>query len=161
VEKGKRGAVAASAIGGAAVIAAIVLFASGAMGGILTPGSNGNNMTTVASPPDGAPKMVLVVLKGDEDSSRPVAQYDSNNTQPIQLANNAHVRFDSPEYRTAESMRVIARDLDDGSIQLLRKSYDVNNEFFINLSEGRYDLEVQASWFEKGSFVYKFDITVT
>jgi hypothetical protein len=109
---------------------------------------------------DKAPKMLLVLLKGAEDSSEAVAQYEANNTEPIQLATNAHIRFDSPDYRTAEGMKAIARNMDDGSIQLLRKSYDVNNEFFINLGKGHYELQVQASWFDKGSFVYRFDIMV-
>jgi hypothetical protein len=159
----KRGIIAASAIGGVVVVAGIVfLLAPGIVGGIFPPladGDDTNNTTTVASPEE-APKMLLVVLQGDEDSSSPVAQYEANNTEPIQLASNAHVRFDSSDYRTAEGMKVIARDMDGGTIQLLRKSYDVNNEFFINLGKGHYELQVQASWFERGSFVYKFDIMV-
>jgi hypothetical protein len=163
VVESKRGIIAASAIGGVVVVAGIVfMLAPGIVGGIfpsLADGDDTNNTTTVASPEE-APKMLLVVLQGDEDSSSPVAQYEANNTEPIQLASNAHVRFDSSDYRTAEGMKVIARDMDGGTIQLLRKSYDVNNEFFINLGEGHYELQVQASWFERGSFVYKFDIMV-
>ena len=159
----KRGIIAASAIGGAVVVIGIVfMLAPGIASGIfpsLVNGDDTNNTTTVASPGE-APKMLLVVLQGDEDSSSAVAQYEANNTEPIQLASNAHVRFDSSDYRTAEGMRVIARDMDGGTIQLLRKSYDVNNEFFINLGKGHYELQVQASWFERGSFVYKFNIMV-
>ena len=159
----KRGIIAASTIGGAVVVIGVVfLLAPGVVGGIfpsLADGDDTNNTTTVASPEE-APKMLLVVLQGDEDSSSAVAQYEANNTEPIQLASNAHVRFDSSDFRTAEGMKVIARDMDGGTIQLLRKSYDVNNEFFINLGKGHYELQVQASWFERGSFVYKFDIMV-
>jgi hypothetical protein len=163
VEKGKKGVIAASAISGAVVSAGIVfLLAPGITGGIFPPvgdGDDTNNTTTVASSGQ-APKMLILLLKGAEDSSEAVTQYEANNTQPIQLAGNAHVRFESPDYRTAEGMKVIARDMDDGSIQLLRKSYDVNNEFFINLEKGHYELQVQASWFEKGSYVYRFNILV-
>lgn len=136
--------------------------ASDVIGGIFTPpatGGNSNNMTTVASSGE-APKLLLILLQGDEDSSDAIAQYEANNTEPIQLASNAHIRFDSPDYRTVESIRAVARDMDTGEIQLLRKSYNVNNEFFINHGKGHYELQVQASWFEKGSFVYRFDIMV-
>jgi hypothetical protein len=159
-----KGLIAASAAGAVVVIGAIVYFlAPGILGGSIPPPVNGgddnNNTTTVASPGE-APKMLLVLLEGPEDASTAVAQYEANNTKPIQLAGNAHIRFDSPDYRTAESIRVIARDLDTGEIQLLRKSYDVNNEFFINVGEGHYELQVQATWFEKGSFVYRFETMI-
>lgn len=154
MEKSKKGVLAASAIVGVVVVAGIVfLLATNIVGG------NTNNTTTVASSGK-APKMLLVLLQGAEDGSEAAARYEANNTEPIHLASNAHVRFDSSDYRTAEGMKVIARDMDDGTIQLLRKSYDVNNEFFINLGKGHYELQVQASWFERGSFVYKFDILV-
>jgi hypothetical protein len=104
--------------------------------------------------------MMLVVLQGDEDSSSAAVWYEENNTEPIQLARNDHIRFDSPGHRTAEGMRVLARELDSGNIERLRKSYDVNNEFFINLNKGNYELQVQASWFEVGSYVYKFNVAV-
>jgi hypothetical protein len=51
--------------------------------------------------------------------------------------------------------------MDSGAILLLRKSYDVNNEFFVNLDKGSYQLQVQATWFEVGSHIYKFNIAVT
>jgi hypothetical protein len=105
--------------------------------------------------------MILVVLQGNEDSSKPVTQYDANNNQPIPISSNEHIRFDSPDYRTAESMKVVARDMDSGAILLLRKSYDVNNEFFVNLDKGSYQLQVQATWFEVGSHIYKFNIAVS
>lgn len=163
MERSKKGVIAASAIGGTLIITVVVfLVAPGITGGSFPSagyGVNTNNTTTVASSGE-APKMLLLLLKGAEDSSDAVAQYEANNTQPIQLASNAHIRFDSSDYRTPEGMRVIARDMNDGSIQLLRKSYDVNNEFFINLEKGHYELQIQASWFEKGSYVYKFNIIV-
>jgi hypothetical protein len=159
VAKSKRGIITASAIGAAIVIGGIVfLSGSNIIGGLSSGDKSSNNTTAVAGLQ--APKMVLVVLKGDEDSSNAVTQYMANNTKPIHLATGAHIRFDSPDYRTAEGMKVIARDIDGGTIELLRKSYDVNNEFFINVGKGHYNLQVQASWFEKGSFVYQFDVLV-
>jgi hypothetical protein len=156
----KRGIIAASAISAVVVIAGIIFISnSNIIGGLLSPGAkSSNNTTTIAGLR--APDMVLVVLKGDEDSSNAVTQYKANNTEPIRLASGAHIRFDSPNYRTAESMKVIARDVEGGTIELLRKSYDVNNEFFVNVGKGHYKLQVQASWFEKGSFVYQFDVLV-
>ena len=160
MERGKKGAIPASSIGGVVLIAGIVfLLAPGSIFPPVTDGDDTNNTTMVASSGE-APKMLILLLKGAEDSSEAVAQYEANNTESIQLATNAHIRFESSDYRTAEGMRAIAKDMDDGSIQLLRKSYDVNNEFFINLEKGHYELQVQASWFEKGSYVYRFDIMV-
>jgi hypothetical protein len=159
-----KGVIAASAAGAVVAIGAIVyLLVPGALGGSnINPSQdrNNNSTTTVASPQGEAPRMLLVLLQGAEDASTAAAQYEANNTEPIRLASNAHVRFDSPDYRTAESIRVIARDLETGEIQLLRKSYDVNNEFFVNVGKGHYELQVQSSWFERGSFVYGFDIMV-
>ena len=158
MDKGKD-VIAASAIGAAAVIAGIAYFIAPGM--MLPPQVDANNdSTTIASPSVEPPKMLLALLEGPEDASGAVAQYEANNTESIQLASGAHVRFDSADYRTAEGMRVTARDTDTGAIQLLRKSYNINNEFFINLEQGRYELQVQASWFEKGSFGYRFDIRV-
>jgi hypothetical protein len=156
----------------AAYVAAVVvaggvilfMFSPGTLGGLFpttdkTPDIKNN--TTIATTNKEPPRMILVVLRGNEDSSKPMAQYDANNAQRIQISSNGHIRFDSPNYRTAESMRVIARDLDNGAILLLRKSYDVNNEFFVNLDKGGYQLQVQATWSEVGSHIYKFDIEVT
>lgn len=157
-----KGVIVASAVGAVIVVGAIIYFlAPGIFVGTASPSPDGdnNNTTTVAASGD-APVMMLVLLQGPEDASTAAAQYEGNNTEPIQLATGAHIRFDSPDYRTAESMRVVARNLDTGQIELLRKSYDVNNEFFINVDEGHYELQVQASWFEKGSFVYAFDVMV-
>jgi hypothetical protein len=153
----KRGIIAASAIVAFVVIGGVIFFSGpNIFAGLMSTKSNNTNIVTGLH----APEMVLVVLKGDEDSSNSVTQYKANNTEPIRLASGAHVRFDSPEYRTAEGMKVIARDVDGGTIELLRKSYDVNNEFFINVDRGHYELQVQASWFEKGSFVYQFNVQV-
>jgi hypothetical protein len=157
-----KGAIIASAIGAVIVICAAVYFLAPGIFGSPSPppaGGDGNgNPTTTASE---APRMLLMLLESAEDASPAVAQYEANNTEPIQLASNAHIRFDSPDYRTAESMRVIARDVNTGEIELLRKSYDVNNQFFVNVGPGNYEFQVQASWFERGSFVYDFNIMVT
>lgn len=178
MKKGRKGyIIAATAAAAVVVIAGIIFrFAANNVGedGEGTPppddatttvaedNNNGDNSnstkTNIAS--SEIPKLMLVVLQGDEDSSSATAQYEENNTEPIQLARNGHIRFDSPDYRTAEGMRMLARDLDNGNVERLRKSYDVNNEFFINLNKGHYELQVQASWFEVGSYVYKFNVAV-
>jgi hypothetical protein len=165
VENSKRGYIIAASV--AAVVAGgiiLFLFSPGTLGG-LSPATDKTpdvkNNTTIATTDKGPPKIVLVVLQGNEDSSKPVAQYGANNTQPIPISSNEHIRFDSPDYRTAESMKVVARDMDSGTILLLRKSYDVNNEFFVNLDKGSYQLQVQATWFEVGSHIYKFNIAVS
>lgn len=159
-----KGVIAASAAGAVIVIGAIIyLLVPAVPGGTRSPpavgGDNNNNTATVASSGE-PPVIMLVLLQGPEDASAAVAQYEGNNTEPIQLASGAHIRFDSADYRTAESMKVVARNLETGQIELLRKSYDVNNEFFINVDKGHYEFQVQASWFEKGSFVYGFDVMV-
>lgn len=159
-----KGAIAASIVGAVIAIGAIVYFVAPGILSLPTnggpvDGGNSNNTTTVASPSE-APEMFLMLLEGPEDASPAVAQYGANNTEPIQLSDNAHIRFDSPDYRTAESMTVIARDVNTGEIELLRKSYDVNNQFFVNIGPGDYEFQVQAEWFEIGSFVYDFTITV-
>jgi hypothetical protein len=161
----KRGYIIAASVAAVVVAGGVVLFlfSPGTLGGLFPAKDKApdiKNNTTIATSKE-PPRMILVVLQGNEDSSKAVAQYDANNTQPIQVSSNEHIRFDSPNYRTAESMKVIARDMDSGAILLLRKSYDVNNEFFINLSKGSYQLQVQASWFEAGSHIYKFNIAVT
>jgi hypothetical protein len=164
VENSKRGYIIAASVA-AVFVAGVVLFlfSPDTLGGLFPATDKApdiKNNTTIATNKE-PPTMILVVLQGNEDSSKAVAQYDANNTQPIQVSSNEHIRFDSPNYRTAESMKVIARDMDSGAILLLRKSYDVNNEFFINLNKGSYQVQVQASWFEAGSHIYKFNITVT
>jgi hypothetical protein len=152
-----KGAVAAAILGGFTAIGAIAYFAApGFFNGI-----NGrppdDDETNTAS--DG-PVMQLFVLAGDEDNSPSIATYDANNTQPIQLEQDQHIRFDSPETRTAEGMRVTAKDFDTGDIVLLRKAYDVNNEFFASVDEGHYEILVQATWAEKGTFVYRFNVMI-
>ncbi|HEX7033398.1 MAG TPA: hypothetical protein VF172_10395 [Nitrososphaera sp.] len=158
-----KGVIVGSAAGAAIVIGAIIyLLTPGVLGDTTSPpaaGGDDNSITSVASSSE-PPTMMLVLLQGPEDASTAVAQYEGNNTEPIELASGAHIRFDSSNHRTAESIKVVARNLDTGEIELLRKSYDVNNEFFINIDKGHYELQVQASWFEKGSFVYGFDVMV-
>jgi hypothetical protein len=159
VERSK-GIIAASAIGAVIVIGGILyLLAPNVISASLPSATKNSNSTTIATS-DQTPEILLIVLQGDEDSSKPVAQYEANNTEPIPLVSGSHIRFDSRDYRTAEGMKVIARNVDGGTIELLRKSYDVNNEFFINIGKGHYELQVQASWFEKGSFVYGFDVKI-
>jgi hypothetical protein len=166
VENSKRGYIIAASVAAVVVASGIVLllFSPGTLGG-LSPATDKTpdvkNNTTIATTNKEPPKMILVVLQGNEDSSKPVTQYDANNNQPIPISSNEHIRFDSPDYRTAESMKVVARDMDSGAILLLRKSYDVNNEFFVNLDKGSYQLQVQATWFEVGSHIYKFNIAVS
>ena len=121
-------------------------------------GNPANNVTTTASD---QPNLVLVLLEGAEDSSAAVAQYDPNTSNTISLQSNAHIRFESPKVRPPESLKVLAVDLDDGGMTILRKSYDVNNEFFINLEQGEYELRAQASWFDRGTFFYTYKIAVT
>lgn len=159
-----KGVIAASAAGAVIVVVTIIfLLLPGVIDGI-TPspavGADNNNGSTSIAFSDEPPRIMLVLLEGPEDGSTSVAEYEANNVYPIELAMGAHIRFESPDHRTAESIRVVARNLDTGQIELLRKSYDVNNEFFINIDKGRYELQVHASWFEKGSFVYAFDILV-
>lgn len=168
MENSKRGYIIAASVAAVVVAGGVVLFlvSPNLVGNLISTVGKindvANNTTAIATSNAGSPpKMVLIVLKGDEDSSNAITQYDANNTKLIELLPEAHIRFDSPDYRTAESMKVVARDLDTGTIHLLRKSYDVNNEFFVNLGKGSYQLQVQASWFEAGSHIYKFDITVS
>ena len=161
----KRGYVIAASVAAAAVAGVVsFLFSPRILGGLFSTADKINdvpNNTTVAPPAGEPPKMLLFVLKGDEDSSGHLTQYVANNTEQIELLPEAHIRFDSPDYRTAESIKVVARDMTTGTIHLLRKSYDVNNEFFVNLDKGSYQLQVQATWFEVGSHIYKFNIVVS
>lgn len=102
-----KGVIAASVVGALVAIGAIVYFlVPGVLVDILHPmnsGDDGNNTTTIASP--GAPRMQLLLLEGPEDGSTAAASYEANNTEPIQLASNARISFDSPDYRTDEGMR--------------------------------------------------------
>lgn len=157
-----KGAIAASIVGGLVALGAIVYFlAPGIITGII-PIPNRveetDNDMIIASP--SVPRMQLLLLESADDNAPVVARYDANNTEPIELASNAHIKFDSADYRTAEGMTITARNLNTGEIELLRKSYDVNNQFFVNLDNGSYDIQVQAKWAEKGTFSYKFDVLV-
>jgi hypothetical protein len=104
------------------------------------------------------PRIVLAVLKSDEDNSAGTTFFDANNTVPIALLEGQHIRFESPDYRMPDSMKVIAID-SSGVVHILLKSYDVNNEFFINLGKGSYELKVQARWLEH-TYIYSFNVTV-
>jgi hypothetical protein len=159
-----KGYVVAGSVAGAVVVVAVIFLTINPTIGLSpTPpdNANGTSVTSTAVSNATAPDMVLILLRGSEDSSRPVAQYNPDTAEPISLATNAHIRFDSQDHRTPEGIKVLARDLDDGTMHILRKSYDVNNEFFINLDRGNYQLQVQATWFELGSYVYNFHIAVT
>lgn len=163
MENSKRDYVAAASVAAVVVAGGIILFvfAPGLLGGLFSTSNqtpNVQNNTTIASSKQ--PNMVLIVLMGNGDYGTATAQYNSDNSQPIQLVSNEHIRFDSPNYRTPESIYVVARDMNKGNIQLLRRSYDVNNEFFVNLGKGSYQIQVQATWFESGSHNYKFNVTV-
>ena len=145
---------AGAAVGG--VVLALLVFAP--MARPESPGAPASNDTTnIASE---QPNLVLSVLQGAEDSSAPVARHDPNSKEMISLQSNEHIRFESDKVRPPESLRVLAEDLDDGRITILRKSYDVNNEFFVNLEQGKYELRAQASWFDRGTFFYTYNITV-
>jgi hypothetical protein len=159
---GNKGYAIAASVAGAAVVVAVIFLAMNPIIGIPTPPGNvnGTSVTRTATVNATAPEMLLIVLRGSEDASEPVAQYSHDAKEPISLAANTHIRFDSPDRRTPEGIKVLARDMDDGTMHILRKSYDVNNEFFINLAKGDYQLQVQASWFEIGSYVYNFHVVV-
>lgn len=155
-----KGVIAASIVGGLVAVGALVYFlAPGIVTGRPVPNiaDEPANNTRIAGEP---PTMYLLLLETAEDVSPSVASYEANNTAPIQLRPDAHIRFESPDHRTPESIRAVARDIDTGEIVLLRKSYDVNNQFFVYVDKGHYDIQLQATWAEKGSFMYKFDVLV-
>jgi len=105
------------------------------------------------------PRLILTVLNGNEDNAKGVASYDENNTNPIVLSEGQHIRFESPDYRRSDGMRVIAME-PSGEIHILLKSYDVNNEYFINVSKGAYEIRVQARWLDNTYFyTYKVQIS--
>ena len=103
--------------------------------------------------------MVLTTLQGNEDHSPAKQSYDSSNH--VLLPVDEHIRFDTPEYRIPESLKVVAVSSATGTIHTLLKSYDVNNEFFVKLEPGDYQFRVQATWSELGTNVYVFDVTVS
>jgi hypothetical protein len=121
--------------------------------------SNGTNAAAADSSEPIPPRMVLAILDGNEDHSEGIAQYEANNTDRITLAAGQHIRFESPDYRTPDAMKVISLS-PKGTIQTLLKSYDVNNEFFVKLEKGNYELIVQARWIEQ-TYVYHFYITIS
>jgi hypothetical protein len=161
VENSKRGLLVVASIV-AVITGAFVLFSSPVFQSLFTLPKNDNksaNNTDIASVED-SPSLVLVVLKGDEDHSPGIKKFKTNNTDSIPLVVGQHIRFESPDYRAPESMKVIAKNTDSGTIRILLKSYNVNNEFFIRLEEGSYQLQVQATWFELGTHFYTFNISV-
>jgi len=154
---GRIGYIVAEGIVIAAIIGLVVLFHPlGNTGG--TPPIIDNNSTGVASE---QPALELVLLEGAEDASKPVARYAAGNNETIYLQIGSHLRFESPQSRPPDSLRVVAHDLEDGSVLILRKSYDVNNEFFVNLQQGKYELRAETSWVDKEPYLYTYDITVS
>lgn len=130
----------------------------------LSNNSSGLNKTTNIANLNETPKMVIMILKDNADHSNSTAEFEANNTQPIIITTGTHIRFDSVDHRTPETINVIAQQLsntNNGKIFVLRKAYDVNNEYFVNLQEGHYTLKVAAEWIEIGSRNYDFDIIVT
>jgi len=105
------------------------------------------------------PRLVLTILKGNEDSSVGIGSYEENSTNPIVLAEGQHIRFESPDYRRSDGMKVTAMG-PDGNIHILLKSYDVNNEYFINVDRGTYEIRVQARWVDN-TYFYSFNVQVT
>lgn len=148
--------IVAAGIAAAAVIGVLVLFNPMART-VGFPDLAADNATNVASE---QPMLELVLLENAEDSSRAVERYLPENNETISLSGDAHIRFESPELRPPDSLRVVAHDTEDGSILILRKSYDVNNEFFVNLGQGKYELRAEATWADDGHFLYTYDITV-
>ncbi|HKU48883.1 MAG TPA: hypothetical protein VJP79_02935 [Nitrososphaera sp.] len=155
----KKGYIVAAGVAVGAIVGVMVLFMSQASFG-KQGGEQLNATTTASSSSSDRPDLMLILLKGQEDSSVPVARYNPDLNQAITLHSSDHIRFEPPNNRPPESLRIIAEDVDDGRILILRKSYDVNNEFFVNLDHGEYQLRAQASWFDKGSYVYTYDINV-
>ena len=45
---------------------------------------------------------------------------------------------------TDRLLKVLAVDLGDGGMTILRKSCDENNEFLVNFGQGKYELGAQA-----------------
>ena len=152
---GRTGYIVAAGVAAAAIIGVLVLFNPIARLNGLAAG--GGNETAISSE---MPKLELVLLEGPEDASAAVAQYAPNDNQTITLQSDAHLRFDSPDARAPDSLRVTAHDLEDGRILILRKSYEVNNEFFVNLEQGKYELRAEASWADNPPYLYTYNISV-
>ena len=144
------------------VVGAVFLLFRNSLEGSISPANNDELLTDTASvtsskPP---PPMVLTILQGNEDNSKALEQYRDNNSESITLRVDQHIRFESPDYRIPDSLKVIAVG-QSGGIHTLLKSYDVNNEFFTKLDKGSYQFRVQATWFEIGTEVYLFNVTIT
>ena len=159
-----KGIVIGASIAAAVVIVMAVSLSGGTNNPLLGPmsskESNKSDMSNgvVVASQNTPPRMVLAVLKTDEDNSAGTTFFDANNTEPVALIEGQHIRFESPDYRMPDSMKVIAMD-SSGNVHILLKSYDVNNEFFINLAKGNYELKVQARWLEH-TYLYSFNVVV-
>lgn len=152
---GRTGYIVAAGVAAAAIIGVLMLFNPiSRLNGLPSNGSNGTNISSEQ------PTLQLILLEGPEDASAAVAQYTPNSNETINLQSDAHLRFDSPDARPPDSLRVTAHDLEDGQILILRKSYEVNNEFFVNLEQGKYQLRAEAAWTDNGPFLYTYDIAV-
>jgi hypothetical protein len=151
-----KGAIIASVVGGLVAAGVIVYFSAPSI--ILGPRNEDAPETDTSS--HDRPRMKLLLLENADDNSPAIVGFDANNTKPIQLQQDAHIRFEAADHRNAEGMIVTARNLDTGEIQPLRKSYDVNNQFFVILDKSKYDIQVQATWAEIGSVFYSFDVVV-
>src|SRR4051812_21661923 len=125
MEKGSKSIVIGSAA--AAVIVIVIVFSMFYAGMIsgqspsANPQKTSQNGTAIGSN-SYPPRMVIFALKNDQDNSEGTISYDSNNTNPIILERNQHIRFESPDYRLPDSLRVIAKD-SGGNIHILLKSY--------------------------------------
>jgi hypothetical protein len=164
VNNRSKGIVIGASIAAAVVIVMAVSLSGGTNNPLLGPmsskESNKSDMSNgvVVASLNTPPRMVLAVLKTDEDNSAGTTYFDANNTVPVALVERQHIRFESPDYRMPDSMKVIAMD-SSGNVHILLKSYDVNNEFFINLEKGNYELKVQARWLEH-TYLYSFNVAV-
>ena len=158
----------AVAIGSSVAVIAVILVAitssawsRGLVPGQFLPTSNTAKEAlndVVISSQNTPPTMTLTILEDDEDNSEGATSFVANNTTPISLVRGQHIRFESPDYRIPDSMKVIAMD-SGGNIHILLKSYDVNNEFFVNIQKGNYELKVQARWLDQ-AYIYPFTIRV-
>lgn len=129
---------------------------------ILTPsdGSSDGPSSTENLEASEKPHMQLFLLEGNENFDEPVAEFESGNSEFIQLEAQSHIRFDSSDYREPDGIHVLAKNIETGKTEVLRRSYYVNNEFFVFLRQGEYQFQVLASWPEKGNFQYNFNVAV-
>jgi len=143
---------------GVSVIVMVILAYAGTIRPPIPNDQNSSTNTSPAGMTTTVPRLrlVLTVLKGNEDNSIGVASYNENNTTPIALSKDQHIRFESPDFRKSDGMKVIAIE-PDGKIHILLKSYDVNNKYFINNDRGPYAIRVQARWLDS-TYFYSFNV---